>query len=205
MAGDLLAIGPRCGVGEGAGVRIAFLSMHLVKVQGVSLEPGWSPGLEASQCKAELSEGVRESVARSLTNPSTGKVGRPDVNEPLHEGSCGDHNGPGANEGPLLIDKAGDSPIFHNQVLDTTLEEMETSLSLQDLVHGQMVVVFVTHGSCRSDGRALRGIQDPKLHRAPVRHAGHLAPQDINLPDELALAGPTDSGAAGHGSDRIEV
>ena len=60
-------------------------------------------------------------------------------------------------------------------------------------------------GAVSPDGRAFPEVQQPVLDAAFVGGFGHFAPQGVQLPDQVALAGAADGGVAGHVAHGVQV
>ena len=78
-------------------------------------------------------------------------------------------------------------------------------LLLQGVLHVLLITPPVRLGPEGPDGGALALVQKPVLDAARVGGLRHLAPQGVQLPDQVALAGAADSRVAGHVAHRIQV
>ena len=71
-------------------------------------------------------------------------------------------------------------------------------LPLQGVFHVRLIAPPVRLGTEGPDGGSLALVQQAVLDAARVGGPGHLAPQGVQLPDQMAFAGAADSGVAGH-------
>ena len=78
-------------------------------------------------------------------------------------------------------------------------------LPLQGVLHVFLVPPPVRLGPEGPDRRPLALVQEPVLDAARVGGLCHLAPQGVQLPDQMALAGAADGGVAGHVARRVQV
>ena len=78
-------------------------------------------------------------------------------------------------------------------------------LLLQGVLHVLLIPPPVRLGPEGPDGGALSLVQQPVLDAARVGGLRHLAPQGVQLPDQMALAGAADSRVAGHVAHRIQI
>ncbi len=102
-------------------------------------------------------------------------------------------------------DHAGDGPVLRQDVHHLRLLDPQVLLALQGVLHDLLVLPPVGLGPQGPDGRTLPPVEQPVLDTGPVRRLSHLAPQGIQLPDQVALAGAPDGGVAGHVAHRIQV
>ncbi len=96
-------------------------------------------------------------------------------------------------------------PIFDAYVHDLGLDEPQALLPLERMLH---VLLILPPVGLRAQGvhrRPLSEVQHPVLDAGFVRRAGHLAPQGVQLPDEVALARAAYGRVAGACSHRVEV
>jgi hypothetical protein len=96
-------------------------------------------------------------------------------------------------------------PILHQQMLHHCLADVEIRLGFQNRLHPPSVAISIILGPGTLHGQSLAGIQTPKLDSSLVSVPGHLAPQCIDLLDEMALCQSAHSGIAAHGRDVIQV
>ena len=82
---------------------------------------------------------------------------------------------------------------------------MQTLLPLQDLLHPLAVFHSVCLGTAGAHRRALATAQHTVLDRRCVRNAAHLAPQNVQLPYQLALARAADGRVAGHVAHAVQI
>ena len=73
------------------------------------------------------------------------------------------------------------------------------------MLHDLLVPPPVRLGPEAVDRGALAPVQEPVLDAGGVRRPGHLAPQGVQLPDQVALAGAADGRVAGHVAHRVQV
>ena len=78
-------------------------------------------------------------------------------------------------------------------------------LLLQRVLHHLLVLPAVGLGPQGPYGGPLAPVQHPVLDTGPVGGLCHLAPQGVQLPHQMALAGAADGGVAGHVAHRVQI
>ena len=98
-----------------------------------------------------------------------------------------------------------DAPIFDAYVHDLGLDEPQALLPLKRELHDLLVAPPVRLRAQGVHRRPFAEVQHPVLDAGFVRRAGHLAPQGVQLPHEVALARAAYGRVAGHVAHRVEV
>ena len=78
-------------------------------------------------------------------------------------------------------------------------------LLLQGLLHHLLVAPPVGLGPEGVHRRPLTQVQHPVLDAGLVRRLGHLAPQSVQLPHQMALAGTANGRVAGHVAHTVQI
>ena len=73
------------------------------------------------------------------------------------------------------------------------------------MLHDLLILPPVRLGPEGVDRGALAPVQHPVLDAGLVRGPAHLAPQGVQLPDQVALAGAADGGVAGHVAHGVQI
>ena len=116
---------------------------------------------------------------------------------PPQVGARGDDGGLHPVGGPGVGDHPGDGPVFRQDLHHLRLLHPKVLLELQGVLHDLLVLPTVCLGPEGPDGRALPPVQNPVLDAGLVRRPAHLAPQGVQLPDQVALSGPAMAGLQG--------
>ena len=113
-------------------------------------------------------------------------------------GLHGEHRPGGQHHG-------GNRAVLRADLHHLALADRQMVLLLQGVLHVLLITPPVRLGPEGPDGGALSLVQQPVLDAARVGGLRHLAPQGVQLPDQMALAGAADSGVAGHVAHRIQI
>ena len=108
------------------------------------------------------------------------------------------YDGPDGEDGPGGQHHGGDCAVLGADLHHLALADGEVLLTLQDALHAALVLPAVRLGPEGPDGGALALVQKAVLDAALVGGLRHFAPQGVQLPDQVALAGAADGGVAGH-------
>ena len=185
-------------IGEGQGLFVPLLPLHLVKIHRPGVDPGRRPGLEAPQGQSQSEQALRQAVRRVQPVRAGGLHAVP------HDGPAGEVRPRGQDHGPHPADRPGgedyfgDVPVLHPDVHHLPLADVKVLLPLQGALHVLLIAAAVRLGPEAPDGGALAPVQKAVLDAAGIRRPAHLAPQGVQLPDQVALAGAADGGVAGH-------
>ena len=120
-------------------------------------------------------------------------------------GAGGHHGGPHTVESPGVGDHTAHRPALGEDVHHLRLLDPQVLLALQGVLHELLVLPPVGLGPEGPDGGALAPVQQPVLDAGPVGRPAHLAPQGVQLPDQVALAGAPDGRVAGHVAHAVQV
>ena len=88
---------------------------------------------------------------------------------------------------------------------DDFLAQAEVLLLLDAALHRKLIRLFVGLGSRAVHGGPLGPVEHAELDARFVDHASHLAPQGVDLPDDLPLGNASDGGVAAHLADGVEI
>ena len=105
-----------------------------------------------------------------------------------------------AKERGLSHDAALRPDLYH-----LALTDAQVLLPFQGVLHVFLVPPPVCLGPEAPHRRPFALVQQAVLNAARVRGLCHLAPQSVQLPDQVALAGTADGGVAGHIAHRVQV
>ena len=117
----------------------------------------------------------------------------------------------GQNGGPYIVHRAGgkdhlaDGAAVRPNLHHLALPHRQVGLAFQGALHPLLVLPAVRLGPEGPDGRAFPEVQQPVLDAAFVGGFGHFAPQGVQLPDQVALAGAADGGVAGHVAHGVQI
>ena len=192
-------------VGEGQGPLVPLLPLHLMEVHRPGVDPGRRAGLEAPQGKAQAEQTLRQAVGGVESVRAGGLHAVP------HDGPAGEVGAGGQDHSLHVIDRSGgqnhlgNGAILHPEVRHLALADVEAGLALQGVLHVLLVAAAVRLGPEGPDSGALAPVQKAVLDTARVRGLPHLAPQGVQLPDQMPLPGAADGGVAGHVAHGIQV
>ena len=88
---------------------------------------------------------------------------------------------------------------------DLSLTEGQIFLLFQGALHDLLIAPPVRLGPETVDRGALAPVEQAVLDAGRVGGPGHLAPQGVQLPDQVPLAGAADGRVAGHVAHRVQV
>ena len=117
----------------------------------------------------------------------------------------------GQNYRPDIVHRAGgqhhlpDGTVFRPDVHHLALPHRQVLLTFQGVLHPLLILPPVRLGSKGPDGRAFPKVQKPVLDAAFVSSLCHLAPQSVQFPYQVALAGAADGGVAGHVAHGVQI
>ena len=146
-------------VGEGQGLFIPLLALHLVEVHRPGVDPGRRPGLEAPQGQPQAEKALRQAV-RGMQPVRTGGF-----HAVPHDGPAGEVRPRGQDHGPHPADCPGgqnhrrDMPVLHPDVHHFPLADVETLLPLQGALHVLLIAAAVRLGPEGPNGGALPPVQ----------------------------------------------
>ena len=120
-------------------------------------------------------------------------------------GPRGDDHGLCSILRPQVGAHPGHGPVLRENFRDLCLLEFQVFLHFQGVLHVFLVAPPVRLGAQRVNRRPLAPVQHPVLDAACIRGQTHFAPQSVQLPDQVALAGAADGGVAGHVAHGVEV
>ena len=193
------------GVGEGHRQPVTLLELHHVKVHAAGVDPGRRSGFEPPQRQSQVVQGVRQ------TEAGVHAVGAGVLHAFAHDGAAGEVGAGGQNHGPDGKDRPGgehhgaDCAVFRADLHHFPLADGEMLLAFQGVFHIGLVFPPVRLGPEAPNGGAFALVQKAVLDAAGVGGLCHLAAQSVQLPHQVALAGATDSGVAGHVAHGIQV
>jgi hypothetical protein len=95
--------------------------------------------------------------------------------------------------------------VFNNQVVGGLLKNIQMLLVFKGMANGGLVTNTVGLGTGGAHGRALAGIEHPKLYATTISTTGHEAAEGIYLFDQVALADSAYGRVAGHLSQSLDI
>ena len=191
--------------GEGDDLVIPHLDLQPGKVDGPGVDSGRGSRLEPAKGQPRLQQAPGQGIRPE--HP----VGAAAADHLAHDGGAAqvgaraDDGGLHPVDGPGLGLNAGDSAVFREEVGDLPLLHPQVGLLLQGVLHDALVQAAVGLGPEGVDGRSLAPVQDPVLDAGLVGRPGHLAPQGVQLPDQMALTGAANGGVAGHVAHGVQI
>ena len=186
--------------------RVPGLGLHFGKIQALAGDPGGGPGLEPAEGQPQREKGRGEGVG------GIHPVGTHVPNHLAGEG-LGRKKGPGGqHHGPAVVPRAphqadaGDGIFPVPQDLGAfPLDKVQPFTPIENAAHIGAIGHPVGLGPGGVDGGALPPVEHPELQAGLVGGAAHLAPQGVDLPDQLALGRPADRGVAGHVAHPVQT
>ena len=190
---------------KGDGHVIPRLDLHLGEVHAAAVHPGGRARLEPANGQPQLHQALRQGqggghavgagVPRHLPNDGAApQVGTRGDDRRFH----GVHRARGS-------DHAGHRPVFGEDFRHLRLAHPQVFLELQGVLHHLLVAAAVRLGPEGPHGGTLAPVEHPVLDAGPVGGLCHLAPQGVDLPHQVPLAGAADGGIAGHIAHRVQV
>ena len=193
------------GEGEGLRVPVPLLALQLGEVDGPGVHPGGRARLEPAEGEARLAEALGEGVGPEHAVGAAPLGHGADDGLAPQVGAGADHHRLGPVDGAGVRLDPGDLAGLGEQAGDLSLLHPEVFLGFQGVLHDLLVLPPVGLGPQGVDGGALPPVEHPVLDAGLVGGPGHLAPQGVQLPDQVALAGAPDGGVAGHVPHRVQV
>ena len=117
----------------------------------------------------------------------------------------------GQNHSPRPVHRAGgerngaDRAVLCPHLCHLSLPHGQMVLQLQRVLHPLLILPAVRLRPERPDSGPLPQIQKAVLNAALVRRSGHFAPQRVQFPDKVPLAGAADGGIAGHIAHSVQI
>ena len=201
----LVIEGMLCAEREGFRIFVAGLQFHLGKVNAAAVHSGGCTGLKAAQGQTQFSQiickanGCMHAVGACGLNRLTGD------NRAVQIRAAGNNDRFGVIPGAQLGDHTGDLTTFYGDLHDLRLLQFQILLQFQHMLHVLLVLAAITLGTKRMHSRAFALVQHPVLDAGRIRSHTHLATQSVQFPNQMALAGATDGGIAGHIAHRIQI
>ena len=193
------------GIGEGHRNLVPRLDLHLVKVHRPGVDPGGRTGLEPPQGQVQLQQRVRQRTGG--VHPVRAGI----LHTGADDGAALEIGAGGQNGGLHIVHRAGgkdhlaDGAAVRPNLHHLALTHCQVGLAFQGALHPLLVLPAVRLGPEGPDGRAFPEVQQPVLDAAFVGGFGHFAPQGVQLPDQVALAGAADGGVAGHVAHSVQI
>ena len=197
-----LAVRPE---GEGLHGFVPRLQLHFGKINAAPVHPGGRTRLEPPQGKPKLLQTVGQADAGVHSVRPRGDDAFADDDGGIQIGSRGDDHGLCSILRPQVGAHPGHGPILRENFRDLGLLELQIFLHFQGVLHIFLVAPPVRLGAQRVNRRPLAPVQHPVLDAACVCGQTHFAPQSVQLPDQVALAGAADGGVAGHIAHGVQV
>ena len=193
------------GIGKGHRELIPRLDFHLVEVYRPGVDSGRGAGFKPPQGQSQLPKGVRQRPG------SVQPVGAGVLHAVTDDGTALQIGAGGQNGGFHIVHRAGGQHHLPNRAAfcpklhHLALPHRQVGLAFQGALHPLLVLPAVRLGPEGPDGRAFPEVQQPVLDAAFVGGFGHFAPQGVQLPDQVALAGAADGGVAGHVAHSVQI
>ena len=195
-----------CLKAEGQRIRVALLQLHFAEVHAAPVYPRRRAGLEPPQGQPQCPQAVRQGVGRV-------QAVRPGGLDALaHDGLPGQVGARAQNDRPGAQHRAGAEHHGGGMTVPVAaylrhlrLPQRQPRLQFQRVLHHLLVFPPVRLSPQGPYGGTLAPVQHPVLDAGPVRRPGHLAPQCVQLPDQMALAGAADGRVAGHIPHRVKA
>lgn len=201
MARDLAEVSEIRGKeGEGEGRIVAGLFFEDIEADGLAIEARRGSGFEADQGQAEACEVEGKGVARGFIDATAGGALKSGVEESAQEGSGGDDDSFGEDDGRIGQEDASDLGVAEVKSGDLGGDHGEVGGVSEDVRHPGGVGEHIGLSAAGLDSGTLAGIEAPELDPGGVGSEGHLAAKSVDLADDLAFADAADSGVARHPS-----
>jgi hypothetical protein len=100
---------------------------------------------------------------------------------------------------------AGDAVAVNNKVFDSAFDNVEVRLGQQRVPDSVAVQLAIRLGACRTNRRAFRRIQRPKLDTCLIDGARHNPAQRVYFPGQVALADAAYGRVTAHLSERRDL
>ena len=196
---------PRGPVGEGFRRFIPRLDLHFGKIHAPPVHPWGRAGLESPQLQAQTAQTVRQSL-RGVHPVRAGGIHTGAGNDgAVQIGPGGHHHGLHRMDGPQLRDHGGNRPVFGADLDNLRLFQGQIFLQFQGVLHIFLIPPPVRLGPQGMDRRTLAPVEHPVLDAGMVGGIAHFAPQCVQFPDQVALAGAADGGIAGHIAHSVQI
>ena len=185
-------------------VRVAGLTLKLVKVDAAAVDAGRCAGLEPAQRKA-----VRDQVAGQRRS-GMGAVGAAVIVGIAHKnaaaqiGAGRNHDRPAGIVGVQVGVNAADLPVLHINADDLSLMDIKVGGLFQRVLHPDMVSLAVSLYPQAVYGRAFAAVEHPALQVGRIGGKAHQAAQCIDLAHKMPLGRAADGRVAGHIADEIQ-
>jgi hypothetical protein len=127
------------------------------------------------------------------------------VNLAVEERADREHHGLGLDAHAGLRDDAAHARAVEQQAVDVLLQQREIRLGVEQLAHGALIEGAIGLRARRAHGRALTGVQRPKVNAGPIDRARHGAAERVDLLREMPLADTADGRVAAHLPKRLEI
>ena len=195
------------GGAEGKRLRrfVPRLHLHFGKIDASPVDPGRRAGLESAKVQPQSAEIVRQSHAGVHPVGAGGDDALAGDDGAVQICSRGDDHGLRAVFRPQLGAHAGDSAVCGQNFHDLRLFQLQIFLQFQDVLHILPVFYPVGLGAEGMDGRTFAPVEHPVLDAGMIGRRAHLAPQRVQLPHQVSLAGAADGGVAGHIPHGVQI
>ena len=191
--------------GEGQGVGVPLLELHFGEIHRPGVDPWGRAGLEPAEPQAQLPQAEGQGPGGEHAVGAALPDALPHDGPAAEVGAGADDGGPDRVHRPGVEDHLVDGPVPQADVHHLPLAEGQALLPLQGVLHHLLVQPPVRLGPEGPHRRPLPPVEHPVLDAGPVGGLRHLAPQGVQLPDQVALAGAADGGVAGHVAHRVQV
>ena len=194
-----------CLKAEGQGRGVSLLNFHLGKVHRPGVDPGRRAGLEPPQGKPQRQQTVRQRRGGVHTVGAALLDALADDGASVEIGAGADDHGPHGEHRSRPQHHLGHMAVRRADGHHLALPDGQMGLLLQRVLHHLLVLPAVRLGPQGPYGGPLAPVQHPVLDTGPVGGLCHLAPQGVQLPHQMALAGAADGGVAGHVAHRVQI
>ena len=192
---------------------VAPLNLQARPIDGSSIKPGRGSGLQPAHRKAEPIQRVRQTngrrlhpVARELGAPGEGASRRDltlaAMDQALQKRPGGQNHGGGMQRLTVRGHHCGHSSVPKDQIFGGTLTDFQIASCFKSGLHLATVKSPVRLRPRPTHRRPFAPVEHAELDSGSVRHPAHQPVGRIDLPNEVTLADPTDSGIAGHFAQR---
>ena len=174
-----------------------------IEIDRPAVEPRRRSCLQTTHLKSERPNRVSEFTRRRLAVTSGGPLLSPDVNQPVEKRPRRDDERFTPMDVAVFHRETDCAPTLNENVPCRTDQPFNIGLLPNFNAHPLAVATLVRLGARRPHCRTSAPIQQLELNACRVSGESHQPTERVDLPDEMPLCSPTDSGVARHLRDGV--